>query len=171
MLERIDCFKWGGAYPANISLHLAHFCHSHIVYGKLRISFLKKEHNVLWKKEDKGMLFWMRMRAARNWQHPAMNQYRCSLKTTSLLLWAHHQLDVYSMLLDFFLPVCKRNNTFIVLFRQNAFDLLVALGRLLAGGLNLLSSHGGSNSQGRPDISHSSASGAADVTGFQREFA
>ena len=27
----------------------------------------------------------------------------------------------------FFLPVCKRNNTLIILFGQNAFDLLVAL--------------------------------------------
>lgn len=70
-----------------------------------------------------------------------------------------------------FLPVCKRNNTFIVLFKQNAFDLLVVLGRVLAGGLNLLSSHGSGNSQVRPDISHSSASGAAGVTGFQGEFA
>lgn len=118
------------------------------------------------------MLFWTRMRAARSWQHPMMNQYRCSLKTTSFLLWAHHRLDVYSMLLDFScLFVCKTNNTFIVLFRQNAFDLLVVLGRVLAGGLNLLSSHGSGNSQVRPDISHSSASGAAGVTGFQGEFA
>ena len=73
--------------------------------------------------------------------------------------------------LGFFLPVCKSNNTFIVLFGQNAFDLLVALVRVLAGGLNLLFCHGSSNSQARPDISHSSASGAEGVTGFQGEFA
>lgn len=53
-------------HPANISLHLAHFCSSHIVDGKLKISFSKKEHYVLCIKEDKRMLLWMRMRAARN---------------------------------------------------------------------------------------------------------
>lgn len=47
----------------------------------------------------------------------------------------------------FFLPVYKRSNTFIVLFRQNAFDLLVAVGRVLAEGLNLLSSHEKSSSR------------------------
>ena len=71
----------------------------------------------------------------------------------------------------FFLPVCKRNNTLIILFGQNAFDLLVALGRVLAGGLNLLSSHGSGSSQARPDISRSSASGAAGTAGFQGEIA
>lgn len=65
----------------------------------------------------------------------------------------------------FFLPVYKKNNTIIVLFRQNAFDLLVALKRVLAEGLKLLSSHGKSSSR-----VNRSASGAADVTGFQEEF-
>lgn len=65
----------------------------------------------------------------------------------------------------FFLPVCKRNNTFIVVFRQNAFDLLVALGRVLAECLNLLSSRGKGNSK-----VNRSASGAAGVAGFQEEF-
>lgn len=55
------------------SLHLAHFCSSNTVYGQLRISFLTKEHGVVWSKEDKGMLFWMWMRTARNWQHPVKN--------------------------------------------------------------------------------------------------
>ncbi|XP_058277638.1 DENN domain-containing protein 3 isoform X2 [Hirundo rustica] len=49
--------------------------------------------------------------------------------------------------------------------RQYAFDLLVALGRVLAEGLNLLSSHGKSNSK-----VNRSASGAAGVTRFQEEF-
>lgn len=61
----------------------------------------------------------------------------------------------------FFLPDNEKNNTFIVLFRQCAFDLLVALGRVLAEGLNLLSSHGKSNSK-----VNRSASCAAGVTGF-----
>lgn len=65
----------------------------------------------------------------------------------------------------FFLPVCKRNNTFIVLFRQNAFDLLVTLGRKLVESLKLLSSHGKGNSR-----VNRSASGAAGVTGFQEVF-
>lgn len=43
-----------GAYAANISFYLAHFCSSRSVYSKRRISLLKKEHYVLQNKEDEN---------------------------------------------------------------------------------------------------------------------
>lgn len=119
--------NWGGGglwcYPAKISLDLAHFCSSHIVYGKLRISFLKKKKSIMYfgTKRIKECFFWMRMRTARNWQHPMMNQYRWEFKDHFIFALSTSLTKCLQRGSGFFLPVWKRNNTFMVLFRQNTF--------------------------------------------------
>lgn len=90
------------------------------------------------------------------------DHFICALSTSSSRCLQHAS--------GYVLPVCKRNNTVIVSFRQNDFGLLLPLGRVLTGDPNLLFSLGSCNSQARPDVSCSSASGAAGLTGFQVEF-